>query len=343
MGKKDKGGAAATETKDTPQPAEREPGDESEQQSQTPDTVDADARVIPHKTSAVASLDDVGALMEADATDSAGHGFEKGDIAIPFLRVLQSNSPQVKRQNPAYLDGAEEGTFFNTVTQRLMDGDQGIFFLPVVFQRQATLWWPRETGGPKGEKGFVREVPIPEAEKMLKDNTEKNEKGKDVVKEGVHKGQELVFAAMYYGFVAEEDGMFEPVAFPLTFTQIKKARMWNALIVGARLPNSSGAGTYNPKMYGFAYRITTIPESNAKGSWSGVRITKDRPLLQYVAGKPTEVFPGGAQLYMAARDFEALMAQGRVKVKHEDLAGEPEGVSGSGDSEDGGEDTKLPF
>lgn len=327
-------------------PAESELANEPTTAS-TPDTVDAESRIIPAKSSQITNLGDVGALMEADATDAAGHGFEKGDVAIPFLRVLQSNSPQVKRQNPAYIDGAVEGSFYNTVTQAVMDGDTGIFFVPVVFQRQATLWWPRETGGPKGEKGFVRQLPIAEAEQMLKTNTEKNEKGKDVVKEGPHKGQELVFAAMYYGFVADEKGYFEPVAFPLTFTQIKKARMWNALIMGARLTNSSGVGSYNPRMFGFAYKLTTGPESNAKGEWSGVKITRDRPLLEYRAKEkdgplvPTEVFPGGAQLYMAAREFETLMASGNVKVKHEDMTGgETDTGAGAGTTE---EDDKLPF
>lgn len=319
---------------------DREPGDEP---AETQDTVEADARIVPHKSSAVASIEDVGAIMESDAADSTGHGFEKQDVAIPFLRVLQSNSPQVKRKDPAYVEGAVEGSFFNTVTQAVMDGDQGILFNPVVFQRQATLWWPRESGGPKGETGFVRELPIPDAEQLLKHNTEKNDKNKDVVKSGPHAGQELVFAAMYYGFVVSEDGQtFEPVAFPLTSTQLKKARMWNALIVGARLPNSSGVGTYNPRMFGFVYRITTTPESNAKGNWMGVKVVKDRPLLEYRGGKAVEVFPNGAQLYMAARDFETLMASGRVKVKHEDLGGgEDPGAGGGG--ENGEEDTKLPF
>jgi hypothetical protein len=310
--------------------------------TQSQDTVDADSRVVPTKSSAVATLEDVGTLMEADAADSTGHGFQKTDVAIPFLRILQSNSPQVKRQNPAYIDGAQEGFFFNTVTQAIVDGnEEGLHFIPVVFQRQATLWWPRE-GGPEGKKGFVRELPIPEAEQMLKTNTEKNDKGKDVVKSGPHQGQELVFAAMYYGLVVDENGSHEPVAFPLTFTQIKKSRLWNALIMGARLPNSSGTGSYNPKMYGFAYKLNTVAESNAKGAWSGLKVTKDRPLLKYENGKPKEDFPNGAQLYLAARDFEALMATGTVKVKHDDMVGGDD-VGGAGGEAGGEEDDKLPF
>jgi hypothetical protein len=335
-----------TETKDE-QETEQDPigqdgsgteGELSNEPAATADTVDADSRIVPHKSGAVATLEDVGELMEADAQEGGGHGFEKGDVAIPFFRVLQANSPQAKRQNPAYVDGAVEGSFFNTVTSQVYDGENGVDFLPIAFRRQATLWWPR-VDAPSGKKGFVTELPIPEAELLLKTNTEKNDKGKDVVKEGPHAGQELVFAAMYYGFVLGDNGSFEPVAFPLTFTQIKKARMWNALIQGARLPNSSGVGTYNPKMSGFVYHLTTVPESNDKGSWMGVKIVRSSPLLEYRQGKPTEVYPCGAQLYLAARDFEALFATGRVKVKQDDMNDDGGGAAAT-DEEDG---AKLPF
>ena len=36
------------------------------------------------------------------------------DLAIPFLRILQAMSPQKNKRDGAYVDGAEEGMFFNT-------------------------------------------------------------------------------------------------------------------------------------------------------------------------------------------------------------------------------------
>ena len=35
------------------------------------------------------------------------------DFAIPFIRVLQSNSPQVNKQKGEYVEGAEVGKLFN--------------------------------------------------------------------------------------------------------------------------------------------------------------------------------------------------------------------------------------
>lgn len=294
--------------------------------------------IIPEGSHAVATLADVGALMEEDAAH-VDHGFEKQDIAIPFMRVLQSNSPQATPKQPTYVDGAESGMFFNTATSEVYDGE-GLEVIPISFIRQATLWWPRLTGGPNGAKGFVREVPIPEAQELLKKCT-KNDKGKDVTPDG----QELVFAAMYYIMVLREKSatpQYDLVAFPLTSTQLKKARMWNALIMGARLPNGSGVGTFNPKMFGFTYRISTVPESNAKGTWMGVKIERGQPLLVFKDGNPAEGFPGGAQLYLAARDLEKLVSTGKVKVKQEELRGDDDGGSMAGGA-DAEKDETLPF
>lgn len=316
--------------------AEDNRGEAFEEPAQAPaaateDTV-VDLVVIPKSSSAVATLDDVSALMQEDAQEDLG--FEKGDVALPFFRVLQSNSPQAKKQNPKYVEGAEAGSLFNTATNAVYDGMVGLSLIPVHFQRQATLWLPRE--GPSGG-GFVREVPIPEAEALLKTCT-KNEKGKDMTADGF----ELVFAAMYYclTFNKVTPDTFEAIAFPLTSTQLKKARAWNAVIANMRLPNANGVGSYRPPMYGVVYTLTTIPESNNKGEWMGVKIVKDVPLLSHVNGTPTESFPGAAQLYLAARDFKALVGRGNVKLKTEDMREE----GGAADVGSGVEDpTKLPF
>ena len=46
---------------------------------------------------------------------SQGTGLEEAtadDYAIPFLRILQSMSPQLKKSDGKFIAGAEEGSFF---------------------------------------------------------------------------------------------------------------------------------------------------------------------------------------------------------------------------------------
>lgn len=298
------------------------------------DTSDAtDVAVISPKKGALMSMSDIQNLALSDSEGDLP--FTKDDVAIPFLRVLQSNSPQVKKQNAKYVVGAEAGMFFNSATNRLWEK---IYLVPVWFARQATLWRPR---GEQGGGGFVAELPLADAEVLLK-RCVRNEKNKDMtppMKLGNMQNEEqleLVISAMYYSIVfnADDPGEFETIAFPLTSTQFKKARMWNALIKNARLPNPYGTpASYRPAMYGIAYQITTVPEQNTRGDWLGVKIVPWSPLLKAPkAGEPLEPqFEGAAELYLAARDFEDLVKTGNVKVEKV----EPDDDGGSMGGEDG--------
>lgn len=80
----------------------------------------------------------------------AGQGFEGtsgSDLAIPFLGILQSNSPQVEDNSP---EGSKAGQFFNSVTRELVDGEVGIVVQPVYMEHAYVEWTPRTKGG-----GFV--------------------------------------------------------------------------------------------------------------------------------------------------------------------------------------------
>ena len=63
-----------------------------------------------------------------------GEGFSEvktEDLAIPFLRVLADVSPQVKKRDGAYVEGAEAGMIFNTVLNEVYEAEKdGIFVIP---------------------------------------------------------------------------------------------------------------------------------------------------------------------------------------------------------------------
>ena len=67
----------------------------------------------------------------------AGQGLSEinmDTIQIPFLKILSSMSPQTKKQKKEYIEGAEEGMIFNTVTEELIDGAEGITVVPCYFE-----------------------------------------------------------------------------------------------------------------------------------------------------------------------------------------------------------------
>ena len=120
-------------------------------------------------------------VKEADVSDlipfddnllSEGTGLEEAsadDYAIPFLRVLQSMSPQLKKSDGKYIQGAEEGMFFNTVTESIYDGTEGVSIIPCAYKKKYIEWIPREKGG-----GFVSD----EHDASILKQCKKNDKGR---------------------------------------------------------------------------------------------------------------------------------------------------------------------
>ena len=102
--------------------------------------------------SEVATTDpNAGAVATADFGDYGNVGFENQtsqDLAIPFLGLLQDLSPQVKKKNERYIEGAEPGQFFNTVTNELMP--ETTYIVPCYTEHVYVEWKPRDSGG-----GFV--------------------------------------------------------------------------------------------------------------------------------------------------------------------------------------------
>ena len=75
-----------------------------------------------------------GALATLDFVKDSGMGLEnidKGDLALPFLKLLQSGSDETKKKHAKHVEGAEAGMFYNTVTKKLYNGEKGIEVIPV--------------------------------------------------------------------------------------------------------------------------------------------------------------------------------------------------------------------
>ena len=82
-----------------------------------------------------------------DYGSHAAEGFEnqtQEDLKIPFLSVLQSNSPQCDDEN---FPDARPGMIFNSVTEELADGKEGVVFVPATTDHVYTEWVPIDDGG----------------------------------------------------------------------------------------------------------------------------------------------------------------------------------------------------
>lgn len=106
-------------------------------------------------TTAVAKTAPGAVTVPEEYQQFAGQGWDNvtsADIAIPFLNLLQDNSPQVKKASSERIDGAEAGFFHDSVSNEIY-GDEGVIIVPVYTEPKVVEWIPRDEGG--GGGGFV--------------------------------------------------------------------------------------------------------------------------------------------------------------------------------------------
>ena len=248
---------------------------------------------------------EAGLPVPVDFYDEQGVGLEEADsesYAIPFLQVLQSLSPQLKKKNAAYIKGAAEGDFLQTVTKETFNGEKGVLIIPVHFTRLFTEWVPRDQGG--GFRG-VHAQSDPIVATGLRDDSGRLH---------IENGNILTDTRYHYCLLLTEEGP-QAVLLSFTSTQIKKSKQWLTVMRSLKLANKQGR-LFNPPTYSHIYRLTTAEESNSKGTWSGVQITKERVLD--LTSESDQL------LYLAAKEFREQVAAGKAQIVPVDEEAEQE-------------------
>jgi len=215
--------------------------------------------VKQQQTSAVTVIDDD--LL------SAGTGLENvssDDMAIPYLMLLQALSPQLNKQKSKYVEGAQQGEIYNSVTGETFDGDEGIVVIPCFYQKKYVEWTPRESGGGIVESHDSREILA---------QTTKNDRGQQVLSNGNY----IAETAYFYVMVCNEDeSEWSQALVSMTSTQLPKAKKWISQMTQRKVQNSAGE-MVNAPMFMFKYRLKSNSEQNDRGSWYGWSIGLEGP------------------------------------------------------------------
>lgn len=186
------------------------------------------------------------------------------DMGIPFLIILQKGSPEVDETHKDYakkkIEGAKAGMIMNTLSREIVyrPGGEPLLFVPCAFEKLYQEWKPRDEGG-----GFVTSH---QSAAILR-NTERNEKNQDILPNG----NQIITTAYFYGF-SFLGGEWVRTIIAFTSTQLKKARTWLNMATSLKYQGRS------VPLYSHIYKITTVVESNAKGSWYGWDVKVDRIL-----------------------------------------------------------------
>ena len=224
-------------------------------------------------------------MFEQDANTSFSN-MDTDDYALPFLRVLGQLSPECNKRDAKYVDGAEPGMIFNTVTKQLYDGEAGVNIIPCFYKREYVEWSDR------GE-GTSAPVAIHSVDSGIIKEATRDASYKDRLPNGNY----LENTASY--FVLIDDGTSALIS--MKSTQLKVSRSWNSMMNSIKLKGKTGM--FTPAMYSHVYSLKTVQQSNDKGTWFGWTIEKVGPVQD-------------KDLYEAAKSFASSVNKGDVTAKH---------------------------
>ena len=211
---------------------------------------------VAEKKATEVAIPNLSSLLEEEA--GAGlENFTTEDMQIPFIRILQALSPQLNKQDSMYIQGAEQGDIFNTVSQQVYKSDQGVIVVPCFFEKKFLEFALRSSGG-----GFIRELSADDKDIGLTT--------REGAAEMLPSGNELVRTHQHVVMAMDpETNQGAPAILDMKKTQLKVSRRWNTVKNGIRLPSG------NPMpLYGTAWSIKTVAESNDQGSWYNYKIDR---------------------------------------------------------------------
>lgn len=238
-----------------------------------------------------AGYDDIDLVGDAEANPT----MTSQDVALPYIYILQANSPQVNPGRSEYVEGAQASMFFNNVSEEVFDGrEDGFIFVPCYYERKFVEWVHRDQGG-----GWVADWPI---DSGILQKTRPDDKGKP----RLQNGNVIVETAYHYGLMLNPDtGVWEQCVIAMKSTALKKNRKWNNMLVTQKIPGTE----HQAPRYLFAFNIGTELESKGDNSWWNFTIEKVEE-------------PVSVDVYKQAKEFAQLIASGAVIRVAENTGGE---------------------
>lgn len=186
--------------------------------------------------------------------EDSAKGFEDIDsstMAIPFLKIAQSLSPEMKSNKAEHIQGLELGDIFNNVTQEIYAKEgESIGIIIGQFEHMYIEWLPKR-------QGFVGYHTPEHAEKIATDLTF----GKWKIKENLLQ-ENYVYYILIEGH--EHEGV---LIMSLASTQIKKAKALNKRLTSYKMKNGKKALPYYLR-----WSLKTIEEHKDDNDWFGVSV-----------------------------------------------------------------------
>ena len=216
------------------------------------------------------------------------------DIALPRISIIQDLSPQHKKNKPEYIEGAEPGMIFNSVTSELY-GDK-LFVVPVYYAKEWLIWKDQDKGG--GFRGsFDTELEAARERDTFDDAND----------------LEVVDTAQHYVLLVfpQPDGSFhtQEAVISMAKSQMKVNRKWNSAI------RMAGGDRFSR-----VHTLTVVEDSNSAGQ-------------EYYNWKVTTAGFCPADVFKAAESMYESVNKGKRKIVHDSAPAPDEEVEDTEEAE----------
>jgi hypothetical protein len=227
-----------------------------------------------------------GALATLNFEEHAGKGLEnidKDDLALPFLKLLQSGSYETKKKHAKYVDGAAAGMFYNTVTKKLYDGEKGINVIPCFYKMTYPEWAPFD-------RSEGRPVHPDRGPEIMAQTT------KNGTKDVLSNGNEIIKTANHFVILLGEKP--EKALMPLKTTQLKTSRGWNSLMDNEVIVQQGTGKSIPAPAFSRIYHVKSV-ENSGNFIWHGMTVSLVKPV-------------DNAEIFSMAVEFNAALQKSNI-------------------------------
>ena len=227
-----------------------------------------------------------GALATLNFEEHAGKGLEnidKDDLALPFLKLLQSGSYETKKKHAKYVDGAAAGMFYNTVTKKLYDGEKGINVIPCFYKMTYPEWAPFD-------RSEGRPVHPDRGPEIMAQTT------KNGTKDVLANGNEIIKTANHFVILVGEKP--EKALMPLKTTQLKTSRGWNSLMDNEVIVQQGTGKSIPAPAFSRIYHVKSV-ENSGNFTWHGMTVSLVKPV-------------DNAEIFSMAVEFNAALQKSNI-------------------------------
>lgn len=226
-------------------------------------------KAVAKVTAEEKALAEIGGEFDVfDDANELNSAMGQDDLALPFMRIIQSNSPEVIEGDAKYIEAAKAGMFVSKVDRSVFDGKKGIELISCAHDRRFVEWKPRGDGG-----GRIRDFP---ADHPIQQEIEWRETDGGGTKPFIPNGNLLVETSYHYVLFRplESDEPWNFAIIPCSGTMLKKSKAMNSQIAKEKMVDPRDGKLKPLPRWIRKWTARTVLETKDDNRWYNIEFEK---------------------------------------------------------------------